>query len=75
MPEDKRIERRCQCRNLVSILCDREMTAEDLLCDTCREGCSEGLYFGSIIDPRTEVVGTHYKKNSIVVSFDGACIS
>jgi len=31
---------RCQCQRLTPIPCGHEITAEDLLCDDCREGCN-----------------------------------
>jgi hypothetical protein len=32
-------ETRCQCKKL-GTRCIADMTAEDLLCDSCREGCN-----------------------------------
>lgn len=31
---------RCQCRRWTDRPCEHTMTREDLLCDTCRDGCS-----------------------------------
>jgi hypothetical protein len=50
-----RHETQCQCKYL-GPRCDSEMTAEDLLCDQCREGCS--LVFMSA-QQQIDDVGTH----------------
>lgn len=48
------------------ILCGRTMTAEDLLCDDCRSGCSMAFAHGGVVSHSEtwghagDVIGSHF---------------